>query len=70
MNRDNIAVRAGNHCAMPLHNKFGIPGSTRASFYIYNTKEDVDKLIEGLKKVKVISSNKKIIRDEIKIEKL
>jgi cysteine desulfurase / selenocysteine lyase len=52
LNRYNIAVRAGNHCAMPLHHKFGIQGSTRASFYIYNNKEDVDKLIEGLKKVK------------------
>jgi len=43
-----IAVRAGHHCAMPLHEKFGIPATTRASFYLYNTNQDVDRLIEGL----------------------
>jgi len=48
---DGIAVRAGHHCAMPLHEKFQIPASTRASFYLYNTKEDVDRLSSGLRKV-------------------
>ena len=48
---DGIAVRAGHHCAMPLHEKFQIPASTRASFYLYNTKEDVDRLSNGLRKV-------------------
>ncbi len=43
-----VAVRAGHHCAMPLHEKFGIPATTRASFYLYNTPEDIDRLIEGL----------------------
>lgn len=43
-----IAVRAGHHCAMPLHNRLNIPASARASFYLYNTKEEVDKLAEGL----------------------
>jgi cysteine desulfurase/selenocysteine lyase len=43
-----IAVRAGHHCAMPLHEKFNIPATTRASFYLYNTNQDVDRLIEGL----------------------
>ncbi len=47
-----IAVRAGHHCAQPLHDKFGIPATTRASFYLYNTLEDVDRLIDGLDKVK------------------
>ena len=51
---DGIAVRAGHHCAMPLHEKFGIPATARASFYIYNTKQDIDRLIEGLYKVKEI----------------
>ena len=46
-----IAVRAGHHCAMPLHKKFSLPATTRASFYLYNTKEEVDKLIIGLYKV-------------------
>jgi len=49
-----IAVRAGHHCAQPLHEKFGIPATTRASFYLYNTMEDVDNLIEGMYKVKEI----------------
>lgn len=47
-----VAVRAGNHCAMPLHTRYGLPASVRASFYIYNCREDVDRLVEGLKKVK------------------
>ena len=49
-----IAVRAGHHCAMPLHEKFGIPATTRASFYLYNTKEEVDRLVEGIYKAKKI----------------
>lgn len=43
-----IAVRAGHHCAMPLHQSLGITASTRASFYFYNTPEEVDALIEGV----------------------
>jgi cysteine desulfurase/selenocysteine lyase len=49
---DGIAVRAGHHCAQPLHEKFGIPASTRASFYLYTTNEEVDKLVDGIYKVK------------------
>ena len=54
LDMSGIAVRAGHHCAQPLHEKFGIPASTRASFYIYNTLEEVDKLVEGIYKVKKI----------------
>lgn len=54
LDRDGIAVRAGHHCAMPLHEKFGLPATARASFYMYNTKSEIDKLIEGLYKVKEI----------------
>jgi cysteine desulfurase/selenocysteine lyase len=54
LDRDGIAVRAGHHCAQPLHEKFGIPATTRASFYIYSTKEEVDKLVEGIYKVKKV----------------
>lgn len=43
-----IAVRAGHHCAMPLHQSLGITASTRASFYFYNTPEEVDALIEAV----------------------
>ena len=52
LDTDGIAVRAGHHCAMPLHDRFQIPASARASFYLYNTTDEVDKLIEGLYKVK------------------
>ena len=45
-----VCVRSGNHCAQPLLRSLGIDSTCRASFYIYNTKEDVDKLVEGLNK--------------------
>jgi cysteine desulfurase/selenocysteine lyase len=47
-----VAVRAGHHCAQPLHEKFNIDASSRASFYLYTTKDEVDKLVEGIYKVK------------------
>ena len=52
LDMDGIAVRAGHHCAMPLHDKFGIPATARASFYLYNSMEEVDKLVDGIYKVK------------------
>lgn len=52
LDRAGIAVRAGHHCAMPLHEKYHIPATTRASFYLYNTMDEVDRLIEGLYNVK------------------
>jgi cysteine desulfurase/selenocysteine lyase len=52
LDQDGIAVRAGHHCAQPLHEKFGIPATSRASFYLYNTKEEVDLLVNGIYKVK------------------
>ena len=54
LDSDGIAVRAGHHCAMPLHDKLNISASTRASYYLYNSTSDVDKLIESLYKVKKI----------------
>lgn len=51
-----IAVRTGHHCTQPLMNRFGIPGTTRASFAVYNTKEEVDELVAGLHKaIKMLS---------------
>jgi cysteine desulfurase/selenocysteine lyase len=47
-----IAVRAGHHCAQPLHEKYGITATTRASFYIYNVEEEVDRLVAGIYQVK------------------
>jgi cysteine desulfurase / selenocysteine lyase len=52
LDRDGIAVRAGHHCAQPLHEKFGLPATSRASFYLYNTKDEVDLLVNGIYKVK------------------
>ncbi|MBI3620351.1 SufS family cysteine desulfurase [Candidatus Roizmanbacteria bacterium] len=50
----NIAIRAGHHCAMPLHRRLGVAASARASFYLYNHSGDVDALIKGLQKAKRI----------------
>jgi cysteine desulfurase/selenocysteine lyase len=52
LDRDGIAIRAGHHCAMPLHDRYQLPATARASFYLYNTAQEVDSLIEGLYKVK------------------
>ena len=49
-----VAVRSGHHCVMPMHTKLGLPATTRASFYLYNTHQEIDTLIEGIKKVKEI----------------
>jgi cysteine desulfurase/selenocysteine lyase len=49
-----VAVRAGHHCAQPLHEKFGLPATTRASFYLYNTRAEADKLVEAIYQVKKI----------------
>jgi cysteine desulfurase/selenocysteine lyase len=48
LDADGIAVRAGHHCAMPLHDCLGIGATTRASFYLYNTFAEVDALVEAL----------------------
>lgn len=52
LDEDSIAIRAGHHCAMPLHKRLGVDATARASFYLYNDIQDVEKLIAGLKKVK------------------
>lgn len=54
LDNDGVAVRAGHHCAMPLHEKLGIPASTRASFHCYSLQEEVDRMIEGLYKAKKV----------------
>ena len=54
LDSEGIAVRAGHHCAMPLHEKFNLPATTRASIYVYNTIEEVDLLVAGLGKVQQI----------------
>jgi cysteine desulfurase/selenocysteine lyase len=50
LDRQGIAVRAGHHCAQPVMQRFRVPATTRASFAFYNTKEEVDTLINGVEK--------------------
>ena len=51
LDEKNIAIRAGHHCAMPLHRFLAITASARASFSVYNTKKDIDALCAALKKI-------------------
>jgi cysteine desulfurase/selenocysteine lyase len=52
LDQQGIAVRTGHHCAQPLMERFGVPGTARASYTIYNTHEDVDALFAGIRKAK------------------
>ncbi len=51
VDREGIAIRSGHHCAQVLMERLDVAATNRASFYIYNTKDDVDKLIQSLAKV-------------------
>jgi len=48
LSRENVCIRAGHHCAQPLMRRLGVPATTRASFAVHNTREEVDRLIDGL----------------------
>ncbi len=50
LDQEGIAIRAGHHCCQPFMRDLGISGTARASFYVYNTKEDVDALVASLRK--------------------
>jgi cysteine desulfurase/selenocysteine lyase len=52
VDREGVALRTGQHCAQPVMDRFGIPATARASFAIYNTREDVDRLVESLHRVR------------------
>jgi cysteine desulfurase/selenocysteine lyase len=54
LDAEGVAIRAGHHCAMPLHARLGLPASARASFYLYNTEDEVDTLVRGLYRVKEV----------------
>ncbi len=54
LDAEGIAIRAGHHCAQPLMERLDVPATTRASFYIYNMEEEVDRLVEGLQKVREV----------------
>lgn len=51
LDQEGIAVRAGHHCAQPLHRRLGLAATARASFYLYNTKEEVDRFVEALLRI-------------------
>lgn len=54
LDREGVAVRAGHHCAQPLMERFGVPAMARASFCLYNTRQDVDALVQGLERVRKV----------------
>jgi cysteine desulfurase / selenocysteine lyase len=54
LDRDGVAVRAGHHCNQPLMDRLGVPATTRASFYLYTLPEEIDRLVEGLHKVRKV----------------
>lgn len=54
LGESGVAVRAGHHCTMPLHKSRSIAATVRASFYLYNTEEDIVRLVQGLKKVTAV----------------
>jgi cysteine desulfurase/selenocysteine lyase len=52
--REAVCIRAGHHCAMPLMRMLGVPATARASFHVYNSREDVDRLVEALLKARSV----------------
>jgi cysteine desulfurase/selenocysteine lyase len=54
LDSEGIAIRAGHHCAQPLMRRLGVAATARASFYIYNVREDVDALVDGLQHARAI----------------
>jgi cysteine desulfurase/selenocysteine lyase len=57
LDADAICIRVGHHCCQPMMRKLGIPGSARASFYLYNTQDDIDRLVGALDRVRGIFGN-------------
>lgn len=60
VDRHGVAIRAGHHCAMPLHKRFKVNASARASFYLYNTREEVDCLADALRQVQEVFERRRI----------
>ncbi len=58
LDRDNICIRSGHHCAMPLHTHLGVTATARASFYIYTTPHDIDTFMEGIEKARKVFQSK------------
>ncbi|MCK4775289.1 MAG: aminotransferase class V-fold PLP-dependent enzyme, partial [Candidatus Krumholzibacteria bacterium] len=54
LDREGIAVRAGHHCSQPVMDFYHVPATVRASFALYNTRDEVDRLAEGINKVQEV----------------
>jgi cysteine desulfurase/selenocysteine lyase len=54
LDREGIAVRAGHHCAQPVMERFGVAATARASFGVYNTRDDIDRLVAGIARVQEV----------------
>ena len=54
LGRDGVCVRAGHHCAQPLMRRLGVPASSRASFAVHSTREEVDRLIDAFDRVRAV----------------
>ena len=54
LDREGVAVRASHHCTQPLMRRLGIQATARASFYLYSIPEEVDRLVDGLHKVRKV----------------
>jgi cysteine desulfurase/selenocysteine lyase len=54
LGRENVCIRAGHHCAQPLMRHLGVPATARASFHVYNNRQDVDKLVDALHKARKV----------------
>ena len=54
LDQEGIAIRTGHHCAQPVMQRFGIAATARASFALYNTREEVDALVDGIQKVREV----------------
>jgi cysteine desulfurase/selenocysteine lyase len=54
LDHEGIAVRTGHHCAQPVMQRFGVPATARASLALYNTPEDIDRLVAGIRRAKEV----------------
>jgi cysteine desulfurase/selenocysteine lyase len=54
LDQEGVAIRTGHHCAQPVMERFGVEATARASFGVYNTKQDIDALVRGIQKVKEV----------------
>jgi len=54
LDEENVAVRAGHHCCQPLMDRLDVPSTTRASFYVYNTEEDIERLAQAIERANAV----------------